>query len=61
MCRVRRNPFLHLSALGQLQGSYPLLYLILNLQSDGDNTVFLLMYFSLVNFLIMYFRNFISV
>ena len=28
MCAVRRNPLLHYLALGQFQGSYPILYLI---------------------------------
>ena len=58
MCRVNRNPFLHKSTLGQFQGSYPLLYLIWNLQSDGHNTVFLPTDFSPASSLIMYFKKF---
>ena len=60
MCRIRRNPFLHQFALGQFQVSHPLLDLIWNSQSDGHKFVFLPLYFSPVNSLIMYFRNFIS-
>ena len=42
MCGVRRNPMLHFLALGELQSSCPILYILFgNLQIDGLNTDFI--------------------